>query len=97
MEYLYLPQTGDKESILENLQKLQLLSNEDLISDYNKQVDIGVVGVRAQMLLMIALHQTFLKRFRKSPIKIVDNCVFSLSGKISYQAALKSFIKFEPN
>ena len=97
MEYLYLPQIGDKESILEKVQELLLLSNEELISSYNRQFKIGVVGARAQMLHIIALHQSFLKRFKKSPVIIVDNCVISLSGEIVYNATLENFVVFEQN
>lgn len=71
MDYIYISQNGDRESILERRNQLMVLSDKEIVSQYNREAKMGIVGVRAQILHIIALHQVFLKRFKKSPIKIV--------------------------
>ena len=97
MKYLYDSRNGENESILEKTNEFLVLSNEELISKYNREVRIGIVGVRAQILHIIALHQTFLKRFKKSPVRVVESSAISLSGEIVYSPTLENYVMFEEN
>lgn len=73
MEYLFIQRPGDKEEILELLNNFKEYSKEELIEDYNKAVEIGIVGSRAQAQKLIALNITFKTIFISSPIKIENN------------------------
>lgn len=97
MNYLYDSRNGENEKIVEKTKELLVLSNEELISKYNREVKIGIVGVRAQILHIIALHHTFLKKFKKSPIKVVDDCFVSLGKEVVYNPTLQTFLEFETN
>ena len=92
MTAVYLFRTGDIEFIRTKTSYLIAISNEELISSYKREAKMGIVGVRAQMLHIIALHQVFLKRFKKSPIKIEENTFISLTGEIIYNKAEETFV-----
>jgi hypothetical protein len=82
MEYLFIQRVGDREKIIELIKEFKQYSKEELITRYNTTVDVGIVGVHAQAQMIVALHQAFRASFEKSPIKIVDNAIISLTGKI---------------
>ena len=82
MEYLFIQRPGDKEEILELLNNFKEYSKEELIEDYNKAVEIGIVGSRAQAQKLIALNITFKTIFSSSPIKIENNILIRLTDKI---------------
>ncbi len=82
MEYLFIQRPGDKEEILELLNNFKEYSKEELIEDYNKAVEIGIVGSRAQAQKLIALNITFKTIFISSPIKIENNILIRLTDKI---------------
>ncbi len=82
MEYLFIQRPGDKEEILELLNNFKEYSKEELIEDYNKAVEIGIVGSRAQAKKLIALNITFKTIFSSSPIKIESNILIRLTDKI---------------
>lgn len=82
MEYLFIQRPGDKNEILKLLKKFKEYSNEELIKDYNKAVEIGIVGSRAQAQKLIALNISFNIIFRNSPIKIENNILIRLTEKI---------------
>jgi hypothetical protein len=82
MEYLFIQRAGDREKIIELLQEFKQCSKEELVARYNTTVNIGIVGAHAQAQMIVALHQAFRAAFEKSPIRIVDNAIISLTGKI---------------
>ncbi len=82
MEYLFIQRAGDREKIMELLIEFRQCSKEELVSRYNRTVEVGIVGVHAQAQMIVVLHQAFKVAFEKSPIKIVDNAIISLTGKI---------------
>ncbi|MCX6195172.1 MAG: hypothetical protein NTY55_00800 [Flavobacteriia bacterium] len=82
MEYLFIQRQGDREKIMELLIEFKQCSKEELISRYNRTVEVGIVGVHAQAQMIVGLHQAFRTAFGKSPINIVDNAIISLTGKI---------------
>jgi hypothetical protein len=82
MEYLFIQRAGDREKIMELLIEFRQCSKEELVFRYNRTVEIGIVGVHAQAQMIVTLNQAFKVAFEKSPIKIVDNAIISLTGKI---------------
>lgn len=82
MEYLFIQRPGDREKIMELLGNFKKNSKQELITQYNSSVKTGIVGVHAQAQMLVALNNAFLATFGKSPIKIEDNIIISLTGKI---------------
>lgn len=82
MKYLFIQCPGDKEEILELLNNFKEYSNEALVEDYKKAVEIGIVGSHAQAQKLIALNITFYTIFSTSPIKIENNVLIRLTDKI---------------
>ncbi len=82
MEYLFIQQKGDFEAITENIRNIEHFSKEELVNSYNRQVEMGIVGVRAQIYQILSLNVLFNRAFGTSPIGIQDNRIISLSGKI---------------
>lgn len=78
LEYLYMPMAGDRERILENLEKLKLQTKEELVDAVNRQIKVGVVRVRAQLIYLIALRMEMLKRLGWSPIYVKDDCIIGI-------------------
>ncbi len=83
MKYVFISRKGDQEAFKEFYQDLIGLPNDALLMQYNRQAEIGIVGVHAQALKLLALRNVFLQRFGKSPILIEDDIVISLTGKKS--------------
>ena len=82
MEYLFIQRPGDREKIMELLGNFKKNSKQELITQYNSSVKTGIVGVHAQAQMLVALNNAFGATFGKSPIKIEDNIIISLTGKI---------------
>ena len=82
MEYLFIQRPGDREKIMEMLGNFKKNSKQELVTSYNNSVTTGIVGVHAQAQMLVALHNAFGATFGKSPIKIEDNIIISLTGKI---------------
>lgn len=81
LEHLYIPRQGDREVLIAHNSKFQAYTPQQLIDYYNHIVDTGIVGARAQCLVLIALRWSFMKAFGHSPIKLESNVVVSISGK----------------
>ena len=82
MEYLFIQRPGDREKIMELLGNYKKKSKQELVSYYNSSVTTGIVGVHAQAQMLVALHNAFGAIFGKSPIKIEENSIISLTDKI---------------
>jgi hypothetical protein len=82
LSYVLTPQTGDRERIIENIQRYESFSREELIDTYNKAWKLGLVGVRAQAIAYFALARVFLNVFGKSPIKVEDKIILRLTDPI---------------
>ena len=82
MIYLFIPQTGDREAIDIRLSALENTSTTELITIYNKTQKTGIVGVRAQIHGILALHYRFNTVFGSSPIIIKDQFEVSLQTSI---------------
>ena len=82
MEYLFIQRPGDREKIMELLKEFKQCSKEELVSRYNRTVEVGIVGVHAQAQMLVALYNAFKTAFGKSPVKVEENIIISLTGKI---------------
>jgi hypothetical protein len=82
LEHLYIQRTGDRERVIELYENLKKSSKAELVASYNNAVRIGIVGAHEQALRLIALNQSFHDAFQKSPIKISENVLISLTGAI---------------
>ena len=82
MKHVFIFRKGDKELFLKMYHSITNLKNEELIEQYNKQAILGIVGVHAQALKLLALRKVFIERFDKSPVLIEDDFSISLTGKI---------------
>jgi len=82
MTYLFIPQVGDRAAIDIRLNALSSASKAALIATYNKTQKTGIVGVRAQMHGILALHYRFNAVFGSSPISIKDQFEVSLQNQI---------------
>ncbi|MDB9782833.1 hypothetical protein OAB88_06995 [Winogradskyella sp.] len=67
---------------MESLIEFKLCSKQDLVSRYNRSVEIGILGVHAQAQMLIALRSAFITAFGKAPINIEENIIISLTEKI---------------
>ncbi|MET7029806.1 hypothetical protein [Sediminicola luteus] len=81
MKYVFVSRKGDQETFKTFYRDLINLSNKSILEQYNREVNIGIVGVHAQALKLLALRKIFLERFGESPINFEDNMVISLSGR----------------
>lgn len=96
MEYLLIQKKGFKELFFNEVEKLQDLSNDQLINRYNKQVEIGIVGSYSQAVFLVVLRKFFLERFNASPILLKDNILISLTSKVKHQRGKLYFLNNEP-
>jgi hypothetical protein len=83
MKYVFITRKGDQETFKMFYKDLEYMPNETLLEQYNSQVEIGIVGVHAQALKLLALRKIFLERFGESPIILEDNIVIGLTGRRS--------------
>lgn len=82
MEHLFIQRSGDRKKIMELLIEFKLFTKQDLVSRYNRSVEVGILGVHAQAKMLIALRSAFITTFGKSPINIEENAIISLTDKI---------------
>ena len=81
MEYLYLPKSGDREIISDEITKYERISNDQLEAAINRERQVGVVGSRRQMLILIALRIVARRRNIDCLIEIKDNCLIYFRNK----------------
>lgn len=79
LEYLYIPAPGDKEIVQKHIEALSKKSNQELIDSCNRQVEIGIVGSRAQALYLVALRIITLRNKINCPIYIESNIIIKIS------------------
>lgn len=82
MEYLFIQQETDLPIILNIFKVFKLFLKQELVFRYKNNVRIGIVGSRAQVKMLIALYNAFNLSFGFSHIKIENNVIISLTGKI---------------
>lgn len=79
---IYLPSDSDKKQREEFRANLLPLSNQELVTSYNREQNI--FGVHAQMVHLYCLHNLFMERFGESPIIVKEDVVYCLGPKIYY-------------
>jgi hypothetical protein len=82
MEYVFIQRPGDREAVAAIVKEFEKLSKSQLVNQYNRMVQIGIVGVHAQALRIVALHNVFNRVFGISPIGVEDNVLIKLLGEI---------------
>jgi hypothetical protein len=85
LQHLYISRPGDKDRIRENYASLMDISDEQLVENYNRQARLGIVGVHAQVLFLLAMNVQFMFRFGTSPLTIKDQVIIRFSGLIELQ------------
>ena len=93
MEYLFIQRPEDRDQVLAFLSEFNKNSKVELIENYNKAVEIGIIGSRVQAQRLIALNITFNKVFGSSPIQIVNNMIIRLNDKIELTENNWNYIK----
>lgn len=96
MEYLLIQKEGFKELYLNEIKKLEGSSSSELIEQYNKQVDIGIVGVYRQAVFLVALRKVFKDRFNQSPVHLKDNVLVSLTSKVKHKEDALYYLNDQP-
>ncbi len=94
MEYVLIVKEGFKEEVTGHMEELEKLTNEDLIKRYNRQVEIGIVGVYAQAVFLASLRYVFLERFGKSPVSI-DRIIVKLNDKVMLKEGVLYYLNEE--
>ena len=82
MEYLFIYRPSDYTIILDLITDFKASTKEVLVESYNRSVEIGIVGSRAQAQRLVALNVAFKTHFSESPIKIENNVLIRLTDKI---------------
>jgi hypothetical protein len=85
LQHFYIGRPGDKERIIEGIRSFMEEDDAALIESYNHQAKLGIVGVHAQGLQLLAMRQVFLKRFGKSPVELFQGRIIRLKGMIAQQ------------
>ena len=80
--YVLILRPGDNEEIKKEFERLETKTDEELIESYNKQFDLGFVGVQRQAIYILGLHNQFLKRFDDSPVRLQHNSFITFKGRI---------------
>lgn len=81
VKYVLNLHENDREHTQAYQEQFRLKTREELIELYNKQLKIGIVGVRMQSLYLYALRQVMIDEFGISPIDLEKGMVISLTGK----------------
>ncbi|SRX73355.1 hypothetical protein [Aequorivita antarctica] len=79
MQQYYSRRQGDSQEISGFLESFEKMSNSELIESYKSALKLGIVGVHAQGLRLLAMRLAFIRRFNKSPIEFTDNCIIRIS------------------
>jgi len=80
MKYIIDNKEGDKEIIDGYVNELSQKNRQELVDCYNREVKIGIVGVRRQSLYLCALRIVFGQVFGDSPIGLENGVVLDLKG-----------------
>ncbi len=81
LKYVLMLQKDDHDYILQTKAEFMQKTASELVSLYNRQVEIGIVGVHRQAVMLFTLRLTMLEIFGQSPILLHDNIILELSGK----------------
>lgn len=75
MKYVFTSHPQQDE-LLDNFRnRFRAYSDTELIEAYNRECRIGITGVRAQAMYLMALHQESHNRFGESPVHVKDGYI----------------------
>lgn len=95
LEYMLLPQPGDRQLLGDLSAKLEALDDQQLIDTYNRTDALGLVGARAQALHAFALGRICLRRFGESPVALDHNVILRLRGQVRLEDGRLVFLQPE--
>ena len=78
--FLIIRRNSIQEDFAERMRILDGLSNDELISSYNREYSMGSVGVYMQAVYVLAIHHQLKLRFGTTPTSIKGNTVVMLPG-----------------
>jgi len=78
--FLIIHRNSIQEDFAERMRILDGLSNDELISSYNREYSMGSVGVYMQAVYVLAIHHQLKLRFGTTPTSIKGNTVVMLPG-----------------
>lgn len=78
--YVMIQRPSLPADMLAAISRLDALSDEAIINEYNAQCRLGFTGVYAQAIHVLALHQQLKRRFGSGPLSIADNALLTLGG-----------------
>lgn len=82
LSYLFIEGEGDKDAVAKFIDRFSSYTDVDLLDYYNKQQNLGFVGVKAQAQAIVAINIAFIRRFGKSPINVSENLIIEFTGSI---------------
>lgn len=78
MKHVIDPSPEDQKIIDEYLDTMSTWSPDELVKRYQREYKLGMVGVRRQVLFMIALSHAFDRAFGYSPITLEDGMIVGI-------------------
>lgn len=81
MKAILFFQEGDRDVINDYIARFETYSDEKLVSAYNREARMGIVGVRQQTLYLYALREVMRARFKSSPIFFSSN-IMGMQGEV---------------
>ena len=82
--YVMIQRPSLPADMLAAISRLDALSDEAIINEYNAQCRLGFTGVYAQAIYVLALHQQLKRRFGSGPLSITDNALLTLGGCVAW-------------
>ena len=70
MKHVFTSWEGDQELFLKFYDRLKALNDEQLIEAYHKQIRLGMTGVHAQAVYVLALKKLIKNRYGKDIIAV---------------------------
>ena len=96
MEYLLVLKPGSRETLTAMKQELEEKTIDELITAYNRQVEIGIVGVYRQALYLATLRAEFRQRMEQSPIVLEQGMLLRLTDSVKRAGNTLYYFNNEP-
>jgi len=96
MEYLLVLKPGSRETLTAMKQELEEKTIDELITAYNRQVEIGIVGVYQQALYLATLRAEFRQRMGQSPIILEQGMLLRLTDSVKRAGNTLYYFNNEP-
>lgn len=78
MKHVFISREGDEEHFVDNVSHFRKKSDQELIEAYHREARIGITGVHAQAVYLLALRTVMKERFGESPVTLEDGGVVGL-------------------